>query len=64
VGQAVLGRKPDLGQTWQSTRRRLPWLLALVILSGLFSMVATTMLSECSRRKWLFITLDVRRAIP
>lgn len=44
VGQAVLGRKPDLGQTWRSTRGRLLSLLALLILSGLFSLVSTVVL--------------------
>src|SRR5665647_221560 len=40
VGQAVLGRKPDLGQTWRSTRGRLLSLL----LSGLFSLVSAVLL--------------------
>jgi hypothetical protein len=40
VGQAVLGRKPDLGQTWRSTRGRLPTLLALILLRLLFGLVA------------------------
>jgi hypothetical protein len=40
VGQAVLGRKPSLGQTWRSTRGRLPTLLALTLLSLLFSLLA------------------------
>ena len=44
VGQAVLGRKPDIGQTWRSTRSRLPSLLALTVLSGLFTLVSTTLL--------------------
>jgi len=44
VGQAVLGRKPDLGQTWRSTRGRLLSLLALLILTGLFSLVSTVLL--------------------
>lgn len=44
VGQAVLGRKPDLGQTWRSTRGRLPALLGLTLLSGLFSLLATALL--------------------
>ena len=42
VGQAVLGRKPDLAQTWRATRGRLPSLLALLLLSGLFGLLATT----------------------
>ena len=44
VGQAVLGRKPDIGATWRSTRGRLPSLLALAMLSGLFSLLATMLL--------------------
>jgi len=44
VGQAVLGRKPDLGQTWRSTHGRLLSLLALLILSGLFSLVSAVLL--------------------
>lgn len=44
VGQAVLGRKPDLGQTWRSTRGRLLSLLALTVLSGLFSLLSTALL--------------------
>ena len=44
VGQAVLGRKPDLGQTWRSTRGRVPSLLALSFLSGLFGLLSTALL--------------------
>lgn len=44
VGQAVLGRKPDLGQTWQATRGRLPSLLALTFLSGLISLLSVVVL--------------------
>jgi len=44
VGQAVLGHKPDLSQTWRSTRGRLPSLVALLIASGLFSLVSTALL--------------------
>ena len=44
VGQAVLGRKPDLAQTWRSTRGRLPSLLALLLLSGLFGLLVTAVL--------------------
>src|SRR5665811_717796 len=44
VGQAVLGRKPDIGQTWRSTRGRLRSLLALLILSGLFAVLSTVVL--------------------
>ena len=44
VGQAVLGRKPDMGQTWRSTRGRLRSLLALLILSGLFGLLSTVVL--------------------
>lgn len=44
VGQAVLGRKPDIGQTWRSTRGRIPALLAVVVLAGLASVLATVLL--------------------
>jgi len=44
VGQAVLGRKPDIGQTWRATRRRVPSLLGLMLLSGLFSLLSTAVL--------------------
>ncbi len=44
VGQAVLGRKPDIGQTWRSTRGRLLPLLELTVLSGLFTLVSTALL--------------------
>jgi hypothetical protein len=44
VGQAVLGRKPDIGATWRSTRGRLPALLALAFLSGLFILLAAGLL--------------------
>jgi hypothetical protein len=44
VGQAVLGRKPDIGQTWRATRARIPSLLAVVILVGLISSLAATLL--------------------
>lgn len=44
VGQAVLGRKPDIGQTWLSTRGRLGSLLAVLILSGLFGLVSMVVL--------------------
>ena len=44
VGQAVLGRKPDLGQTWRTTRGRLPSLLALAFLSGLFGLLSIAVL--------------------
>ena len=44
VGQAVLGRKPDIGQTWRSTRGRLRSLLAVLILSGLFGLLSTVVL--------------------
>ena len=44
VGQAVLGRKPDLGQTWRSTRGRLPALLGLTLLSVLFSLLSLVVL--------------------
>ncbi|MEO6143484.1 MAG: hypothetical protein ABIP19_05840, partial [Dermatophilaceae bacterium] len=44
VGQAVLGRKPDIGQTWRSTRGRLLPLLELTVLSGLFTLLSTALL--------------------
>jgi hypothetical protein len=44
VGQAVLGRKPDLGQTWRATRGRVPSLLGLMILSGLFGLLSIAVL--------------------
>ena len=44
VGQAVLGRKPDIGMTWRATRGRLLPLLALVLLTGAFSLVASALL--------------------
>ena len=44
VGQAVLGRKPDLAQTWRSTRGRLLSLLSLLILSGLFGLLSVVVL--------------------
>lgn len=44
VGQAVLGRKPDVGQTWRATRGRIPSLLAVVILAALVSSLATALL--------------------
>jgi len=44
VGQAVLGRKPDIGQTWRSTRGRLLPLLELTFLSGLFTLLSTALL--------------------
>ena len=44
VGQAVLGRKPDFGQTWRATRGRLPALVVLNVLLGLFVLLATAVL--------------------
>jgi hypothetical protein len=44
VGQAVLGRKPDIGQTWQSTRGRLPALLVLTFLTLLFLLLLVAVL--------------------
>jgi hypothetical protein len=44
VGQAVLGRKPDIGQTWLSTRGRLGSLLAVLILTGLFGLLSMVVL--------------------
>jgi hypothetical protein len=44
VAQAVLGRKPDLGQTWRSTRSRLPALLGLSFLSLVFILLVFAVL--------------------
>jgi hypothetical protein len=44
VGQAVLGRKPDIGMTWRATRGRLLPLLALIVLTGLFSLLSSVLL--------------------
>jgi hypothetical protein len=44
VGQAVLGRKPDISETWRATRRRVPPLLGLIALSVLFSLLSTAAL--------------------
>ena len=44
VSQAVLGRKPDIGQTWRSTRGRLPSLLALSFLAGLGGLLSAVLL--------------------
>jgi hypothetical protein len=44
VGQAVLGRKPDIGATWRATRGRVLSLIALMLLSGLFTVLAMTLL--------------------
>jgi hypothetical protein len=44
VGQAVLGHKPDIGATWRATRGRVRSLLALLLLCGLFTLVAAALL--------------------
>ena len=44
LGQAVLGRKPDLSQTWRATRRRLLPLVGFIALTGLFGLLATALL--------------------
>jgi hypothetical protein len=44
VGQAVLGRKPDIGATWRATRARLWSLIALMFLSGIFTLLAAALL--------------------
>ncbi|MEP7034170.1 MAG: hypothetical protein ABI662_08815 [Dermatophilaceae bacterium] len=44
VGQSVLGRKPDIGETWRATRGRVLSLLGLICLSGLFGVLATAVL--------------------
>lgn len=45
VGQAVLGRRPDIARTWRSTRGRLRALIVLVILSGLFGLLSLLVLT-------------------
>jgi hypothetical protein len=44
LGQAVLGRKPDLSQTWRATRLRLLPLVGFIALTGLFSLLAAALL--------------------
>ena len=44
VGQAVLGRKPGIGATWAATRGRVLSLLTLMLLTGLFTLLAATLL--------------------
>ena len=44
VGQAVLGRKPDMGATWRATRGRVRSLVALMLLTGVFTLLAATLL--------------------
>ncbi len=44
VGQAVLGRKPDIGATWRATRARVLSLVALMLVSGLFTLLAAALL--------------------
>jgi len=44
LGQAVLGRKPDLGQTWRATRGRVPTLLLLMVLAAMFSLLCSALL--------------------
>jgi hypothetical protein len=44
LSQAVLGRKPDLGATWRSTRGRVLSLLVLAVLTLVFSLLATALL--------------------
>jgi hypothetical protein len=44
VGQAVLGRKPDIGQTWRAARGRVVSLVVLMILAGLFSLLSMAFL--------------------
>lgn len=44
VGQAVLGRKPDIRATWRATRARVVSLLELMLLSGLFTLLAAAIL--------------------
>jgi hypothetical protein len=44
VGQAVLGRRPDIAQTWRAARGRVPSLLLLAFLAGLFSVLTMGLL--------------------
>jgi hypothetical protein len=44
VGQAVLGRKPDIGATWRAARARVGSLFALALLSLLFDLLAAALL--------------------
>jgi hypothetical protein len=44
VGQAVLGRKPDIGHTWRSARGRLVSLVALCLLAGLGGLLSAVLL--------------------
>jgi hypothetical protein len=44
VGQAVLGRKPDIGQTWRTVRGRVPALLGLMILAFLVGVLSLVLL--------------------
>jgi hypothetical protein len=44
LGQAVLGRKPDIGATWRATRGRVLSLLELMLLSVLFALLAAALL--------------------
>jgi hypothetical protein len=44
VGQAVLGRKPDIGATWAATHARVRSLVGLLLLTGLFTLLSTVLL--------------------
>jgi hypothetical protein len=44
VGQAVLGRKPGIGATWRATRARVLSLIALLLVSGFFALLAAVLL--------------------
>ena len=44
VGQAVLGRKPGIEQTWRTTRGRVPALFGVMILALLVTVLSTTLL--------------------
>ncbi len=44
IGQAVLGRKVSIGETWDGTRRRLPALLGVVVLVVLGSLTILAVL--------------------
>jgi hypothetical protein len=44
VGQAVLGRRPSIGETWRATRGRVPSLLLLTFLTLVFGLVSAVLL--------------------
>jgi hypothetical protein len=44
LGQAVLGRKPDIEQTWRNTRGRIPTLLLLMALALMYGLLCFVLL--------------------